>query len=120
MKEIEIFERQASCTCTDKNEFDRKSAKFSSAVSNLRKNGFKIKRYDYKDAGIYPQVKELIAGKGTNILPITVVDREIYSTREYPSNREIAQILGVLDSYLEGKISPDEPGKCSYCYDKSR
>lgn len=83
---------------------DPELLRISTALSNLKKNGVEVKRYNLNN---FPQefikneeINKLIMGDGVESLPATVVDGKIVMTKKYPTNAEIAKLLGVPKNYL--------------------
>jgi len=46
------------------------------------------------------EINKLIMGDGVESLPAIVIDGKIVMTKKYPTNAEIAELLGVPKSYL--------------------
>lgn len=105
MKKMEIYEPALCCdTGICGVGVDPELLRISSALSNLKKNGVEVKRYNLNN---FPQefiknveINKLIMGDGVDSLPATVVDGKILMIKRYPTNAEIAELLGVPKSYL--------------------
>lgn len=105
MKRISIYEPAMCCeTGVCGVGVDPELLRISTAFSNLKKYGVVVNRYNLSNA---PQefiknveINKLIMGDGVESLPATVVDGKIVMTKKYPSNAEIAELLGVPESYL--------------------
>lgn len=105
MKKMSIYEPAMCCdTGVCGVGVDPELLRISTALSNLKKKGVEVKRYNLntfpqefiKDA----EINKLIMSDGVESLPATVVDGEIVITKKYPTNAEIAELLGVPKNYL--------------------
>lgn len=66
-------------------------------VRVLRKKDVKIARYNltiHKARFLADETVSMLMQKGPEVLPITMVDREIYRTGAYPSEKEFEEITG--------------------------
>lgn len=116
MKKMSIYEPALCCdTGVCGVGVDPELLRISTALSNLKKNGVEVKRYNLNN---FPQefiknleINKLIMGDGVESLPATVVDGKIVMTKKYPSNAEIAELLGVPKSYL-GEEKKSSGGGC--------
>ncbi len=116
MKRISIYEPAMCCeTGVCGVGVDPELLRISTAFSNLKKYGVVVNRYNLSNA---PQefiknveINKLIMGDGVESLPATVVDGKIVMTKKYPSNAEIAEWLGVPESYL-GEEKKSSGGGC--------
>lgn len=66
-------------------------------VRVLRKKDVKISRYNFtlhKARFLEDETVSTLLAKGPEVLPITMVDREIYRTGAYPSEKELEEITG--------------------------
>ena len=116
MKRISIYEPAMCCeTGVCGVGVDPELLRISTAFSNLKKYGVVVNRYNLSNA---PQefiknveINKLIMGDGVESLPATVVDGKIVMTKKYPSNAEIAELLGVPESYL-GEEKKSSGGGC--------
>lgn len=67
-------------------------------VRVLRKKDAKISRYNltlHRARFLEDETVSTLLAKGPEILPITMVDREIYRTGAYPSEKELEEITGL-------------------------
>ena len=118
MKKISIYEPAMCCeTGVCGVGVDPELLRISTAFSNLKKYGVVVNRYNLSNA---PQefiknveINKLIMGDGVESLPATVVDGKIVMTKKYPSNAEIAELLGVPKSYLGEEKKPSGGGCCN-------
>ena len=105
MKKMSIYEPAMCCdTGVCGVGVDPELLRISTALSNLKKNGVEVKRYNLNS---FPQefiknveINKLIMGDGVESLPATIVDGKIVMTKKYPTNAEIAELLGVPKSHL--------------------
>ncbi|MDL2318659.1 arsenite efflux transporter metallochaperone ArsD [Eubacteriales bacterium OttesenSCG-928-A19] len=117
MKTMSIYEPAMCCeTGLCGVGVDPELLRISTALSNLKKNGVEVKRYNLSN---YPQefiknaeVNKLIMGDGVDSLPATVVDGKIVMTKKYPTNAEIAELLGVPKEYLGEEKKQENGGGC--------
>ena len=118
MKKISIYEPAMCCeTGVCGVGVDPELLRISTAFSNLKKYGVVVNRYNLNNA---PQefiknqeINKLIMGDGVESLPATVVDGKIVMTKKYPTNAEIAELLGVPKSYLGEEKKPSGGGCCN-------
>ena len=117
MKKMSIYEPALCCdTGVCGVGVDPELLRISTALSNLKKSGVEVKRYNLNN---FPQefiknveINKLIMGDGVQSLPATVVDGKIVMTKKYPSNAEIAELLGVPKSYLGEEKKSSGGGRC--------
>ncbi len=104
MSRIEIYDPAMCCsTGVCGPSVDAERVRIASAVKALQEKGFDVKRYGLS---IEPQafkdnklISALLEKNDAKILPATLLDGEIVKTKEYPSNEELSQWLGVtIDS----------------------
>lgn len=92
---------------------DPELLRISTVIGSLKKNGIEIKRFNLSNA---PQefvknkeVNTLMMNEGVEILPVTVLDGKIVKTKNYPTNEELATMLGIPSD----KLSQERPqGGC--------
>ncbi|NLB23810.1 MAG: arsenite efflux transporter metallochaperone ArsD [Clostridium sp.] len=96
---------------------DPELLRISTVLSNLKKHGVVVNRYNLSNA---PQefienqvINKLIMGDGVESLPATVVDGKIVMTKKYPTNAEISELFGVPKSYLGEEKKPKADGCCN-------
>ena len=115
MKTMSIYEPAMCCeTGLCGVGIDPELLRISTILSNLKKNGVEVKRYNLNN---FPQefvknevINKLIMGDGVDSLPATVVDGEIVMTKKYPTNAEIAELLGVPKEYLGEEKKEENDG----------
>lgn len=117
MKKMCIYEPAMCCdTGVCGVGVDPELLRISTVLSNLKKNGVEVKRYNLNN---FPQefiknveINKLIMDDGVASLPATVVDGKIVMTKKYPTNTEIAELLGIPTTYL-GEEKKSSGGNCS-------
>ena len=93
----------------------------ATVISNLKKKGIVIERHNLSGD---PQafvasvsISQLLKQHGSEILPATVVDGKIIKTKAYPTNEELAMLLGIpKEDVISEKPKVDKcncgPGGC--------
>lgn len=117
MKSMEIYEPAMCCeTGLCGVGVDPELLRISTALSNLKKQGVEVKRYNLNN---FPQefiknseINTLIMGDGVDSLPATVVDGKIIMTKNYPTNQEIAELLGVPVDFLGEEKKAETSSGC--------
>jgi len=73
--------------------------KMNDAVLALIKQGVEVVRYNLaqqpKAFMENPKIRPLITKQGKNVLPITIVNGEVFKTGEYPSYEELCRALAI-------------------------
>ena len=76
-------------------------------IESLKKKGVIIERFNLRD---HPQVyvdnkkiNEYLMKESAEVLPITTLDGEVVLTKQYPSNKQIAEWLNVPEEDLTVK-----------------
>ena len=109
MKVLSIYEPAMCCsTGLCGVSVDPELLRISTVFNNLSKNGFEILRYNLSGS---PQafvdnklINQVLSQKGSNALPITMIDGEIVKLSGYPTNHEIMTFLGITEDYLCRKV----------------
>jgi hypothetical protein len=69
------------------------------ALLALKKQGVEVVRYNLaqqpKAFMENPKIRPLITKQGKKVLPITIVNGEVFKTGEYPSYEELCKALGI-------------------------
>nr|WP_320023861.1 arsenic metallochaperone ArsD family protein [uncultured Acetobacterium sp.] len=105
MKKVEIYEPAgcASGVCDPMIEADL--IRLERMVTDLRDRGVSVSRYNVMDDGPAFMasfvVKEAIATKGIDCLPLTIVDGKIELMEKYPTDFALAKWAGLPWSDLE-------------------
>lgn len=105
MKKVEIYEPAgcASGVCDPMIEADL--IRIEHMIQDLRERGVSVTRYNVMDDGPAFMasfvVKEAIATKGIDCLPITIVDGKIEMMEKYPSDFALAKWAGLPWGDLE-------------------
>lgn len=105
MKKMIIFDPAMCCsTGVCGPGVDPELLRVSTVLSNLKKNGVDVERYNLShnpQAFVNNQtINHLLNQQGVGILPATMIDGQIIKTGGYLSNEEFIQYLGVPESYL--------------------
>ncbi len=73
--------------------------KMNDAVMALKKQGIEVERYNLaqqpKSFMDNKQIAELLHKNGKKILPVTLVNTEVFKTGEYPSYEDLCKALGI-------------------------
>jgi len=73
--------------------------KMNDALLALKEHNVEVERYNLaqqpKAFMENPKVKPLITKQGKKVLPITIVNVEVFKTGEYPSYEELCKALGI-------------------------
>ncbi|MTH51887.1 arsenite efflux transporter metallochaperone ArsD [Bacillus mangrovi] len=99
MNSIQLYDPAMCCpTGVCGPSTDPELTRVASAVYKLENKGCLIKRFNLaNEPGAFteqPKVLALLEEKGPDILPVTLLNGEIYKTQTYPSNQEFAEIFG--------------------------
>lgn len=95
---IRIYEPDLEVSRDSGREARAALERIGDTVRVLRKKDVKISRYNltlHKARFQEDETVSTLLAQGPQILPITMVDREIYRTGAYPSERELEEISGV-------------------------
>lgn len=110
MKNIKIFDPALCCpTGVCGPSVDPELTRVASAIFLLQKKGYSIERYNLgTDPGAFVQHQEVnryLHEKGTDALPLAMVDGMVEKVGSYPTNEEFAMWLGVNVS----ELAPEKP-----------
>ena len=113
MKKIEIFDPAMCCsTGVCGPSIDLELLRMATVISSLQQQGIVIKRHGLSQepqAFISNQViSDILQKEGVGVLPVTLVDGEIAKTKEYPTNKELSDWLGIPT----GLIKTQPQGGC--------
>ncbi|MBY6087543.1 arsenite efflux transporter metallochaperone ArsD [Priestia flexa] len=100
MKKIEIFDPAMCCsTGVCGPSVDPELTRIATVISQLKKGVVEVERYNLtSDPGHFvenQQINALLMSKGTDCLPITLIDGEVKKISSYPTNEEISKWLEV-------------------------
>ncbi|MFB4162912.1 arsenite efflux transporter metallochaperone ArsD [Alteribacillus sp. JSM 102045] len=103
---LEIFDPALCCpTGVCGPDVDPELTRIASDLHILQNKGININRYNLAQEPEpfvqQTEVGKLMEEKGTDILPITVLDDEVIKTREYPSRSELSEWLNIPLETLE-------------------
>ncbi|HAQ07407.1 MAG TPA: arsenical resistance operon transcriptional repressor ArsD [Bacillus bacterium] len=110
MKTIKIFDPAMCCpTGVCGPSVDPELTRVASTIFLLEKKGFSIDRYNLgNDPSAFVEnleVNRCLHEKGTEALPLVMVDGKVEKVGSYPSNQEFANWLGVDVK----ELSPEKP-----------
>ena len=113
MKNIEIFDPAMCCsTGVCGPSIDPELLRMATVVNSLKERGIVIQRHglasEPQDFIANEAVNALLQKEGADILPLTVLDGKIIKSKNYPTNQELSEWLGV-------KIAMPSPEKSSGC-----
>ena len=105
MKKMQIFEPAMCCpTGLCGVGVNPELLRISTVLDTLKKNGVVVERYNLSNA---PQqfvnnqaISGLLSSKGVELLPAAVLDGEVVISGRYPTNAEIAKLLGLPETLL--------------------
>ena len=108
MKTVKIYDPALCCpTGLCGVNIDPELMRIAVVVETLKRKGIAIERYNLRD---HPQVyvdnkviNEFLMKEGAEKLPVTTVDGEIVITGSYPTNKQIAEWIGVAEEELTVK-----------------
>lgn len=108
MSKVEIFDPAMCCpTGVCGPSVDPELTRMASAVFLLEKKGFDIKRYNLAtEPSVFvgnQMVSQLLHEKGSDSLPITVLNGQVVKEGTYPTNEELAIWFGVEANELAVK-----------------
>jgi hypothetical protein len=104
MKTLSIYEKGRNCSGLCDSAGDPELIRIYVAIPKLRKSGVNAIRYNlsasYEEFVKNAEVSKLLAEKGEEVLPITIVDGKIVITGHYPQNAELIELLGISEDVL--------------------
>ncbi|AGG05964.1 arsenite efflux transporter metallochaperone ArsD [Dehalococcoides mccartyi] len=100
MKNIEIFDPAMCCsTGVCGPSINPDLIRMATVINALKGKGIIIKRHglsaEPQDFISNKVVSEILQKEGADILPVTLVDGKIGKTKEYPTNEELSDWLGI-------------------------
>lgn len=113
MKKIEIFDPAMCCsTGVCGPSIDPELLRMATVLNAVKEKGILIKRHglasepqDFVDNKV---INDILQKEGADVLPVTLVDGEAVKTKEYPTNKELSEWLGI-------EIETKQPEKTSGC-----
>lgn len=115
MKKMIIFE-QAMCCSTGVcgPSVDRELLRVSTVINNLKNKGILVERYNLSsNPQIFvanKEINKMLADKGVEILPVTMVDGIAVKIKTYPTDEEFCNLLGVPTDYLKAAVKKPSKG----------
>lgn len=105
MKQIKIYDPAMCCsTGVCGVNVDPELMRIAMVLETLSKKGIKVERYNPKDS---PQayvdnekVSAYLMQHTASALPIILINDEIIMTKEYPSNAQLAEWIGIKEEEL--------------------
>ena len=118
MKQMVIFDPAMCCsTGVCGPSVDKNLLRVATILNRLDKKGVKVERHNltsnpkaFIDNKI---VNKLLNDKGVDILPITMVDGEVVKTKEYPTNSEFVELLGIPKEYIMSELRAKKEKKAN-------
>lgn len=103
MNKLEIFDPAMCCsTGVCGPGVDPDLTRITSAVHSLEKRGIDVTRYNLaNDPSKFienEKVNPLLHEKGTDVLPVTILNGEIVKESSYPSNEELSSLVLQIDT----------------------
>lgn len=113
MKKIEIFDPAMCCsTGVCGPSIDPELMRVATVINTLKEKGIVIKRHglstEPQDFISNNVISDILQKEGSNVLPVTLVDGEVAKTKEYPTNDELSNWLGI-------EINSKQPRKNGGC-----
>lgn len=115
MKKMIIFEPAMCCStgvCGPAVNPDL--LRISTVLNKLKNKGIVVERYNLTSS---PQafvenntINQLLNSDGIEILPVTIVEGEVFKTKQYPTNSEFSKLLEVPEEYLTTKTQIKSKG----------
>lgn len=104
-KKLEIYDPAMCCpTGLCGVNVDPELIRISLVIDNLKKKGIAVDRFNLKD---HPQIfvdnkviNDRLMKEAVDVLPIITLDGEIVMTQKYPSNKQIAEWMGIKEEDL--------------------
>lgn len=95
MKKVEVFDPATCCSLA----IDPEELRFTALVKTLEEKGIEVVRYNLsREPQAYMEnnvIISLLEKEGVDALPATLVDGALIKTKEYPSNGEMSELLGI-------------------------
>lgn len=108
MSTIKIYDSALCCpTGLCGVNIDPELMRIAVTVETLKQKGIIIERFNLRDhPDVYINTKNIndaLVVEGSEIFPISTLDGEIVVKKEYPSNKQIAEWLGIAEEELSIK-----------------
>ena len=100
MAKVQVFDPPMCCsTGVCGPNVDPKLPRFAADLDWLKSQGVAVERYNLAQQPgafvMHAQVKNILAEKGNECLPLILVDGKVTSTGEYPTRAELAAMAGI-------------------------
>lgn len=117
MKKMAIYEPAMCCeTGICGVGVDPELIRISTVLNALKKNGVGVDRFNLSNAPMAfvnnQTINKYINEKGSDGLPVVLLDDEIIITERYPTNVEFLDLLGIPESYLSEPKTDKDGGCC--------
>lgn len=113
MKTLKIYDPAMCCsTGVCGTDVDPKLVKLATFLKNLDACAVKVERYNLsQEPAAYTTgtIAEILKEKGTDALPLVILDGEIISSGDYP---DLGKLGGLLGSTQVSMVMPDCSGCC--------
>ena len=114
MKKIEIFDPAMCCsTGVCGPSIDRELIRMATVINTLKEKEIIIRRHglsaEPQDFISNKVISDILQKEGASILPVTLVDGKVAKTKEYPTNEELSDWLGIKIKTSQ----PKQKGGCS-------
>ena len=109
MKKMVIFDPAMCCpTGVCGPSVDKNLLRVSTVINRLEKKGVLVERHNLtNNPQIFvdnQEINKMLNNEGIEILPITTVNGIVVKTKEYPTNEEFCELLGVPEEYVISKL----------------
>lgn len=100
MKKIVIYDPAMCCsTGVCGASVDKELLRVATVIETLKRKGVEIERFNLSGQPSAfvenTKVSEHLRNNGPEILPITLVDGEVFKTKLYPTNKEFSELTGL-------------------------
>jgi len=113
MKTLKIYDPAMCCsTGVCGTDVDTELVQLASYLKNLDACAVKVERYNLsQEPAAYTtgKIAEILKEKGTDALPLLLIDDEVISEGEYPALEKLTSLLGTAEISME---MPDCSGCC--------
>ena len=120
MKKMSFYEPAMCCsTGLCGVSIDPELLRISTVLNALKKHGVDVARYNLTSSPMEfiknAEINDLIAVKGVETLPATVLDGNVVKLEKYPTNEELCTWLEVPASYLTEETPKEKKGGSCCC-----
>ncbi len=113
MKIIEIFDPAMCCsTGVCEPSIDPELMRIATVINELKEKGIIIKRHNLSNETLdfisNKAINNILQKEGADVLPVTIVDGKVSKIKQYPTNEELSDWLGI-------KIKTNQPKQQGGC-----